>query len=142
MAINTCSGALDIRDARQEQRGVVLVADDDDNVRDLVCRYLEDAGYETLSAAGGEDALRILQASVRRICLLVCDVRMPGVQGPQLAELVASKQPDIAVLFITGSEPPVIPEQHRERWDYLLKPLKQAALARKVRAMLVQRGAS
>ena len=124
------------------EREVVLVADDDSNVRDVVCRYLEDAGYETLSASDGEEALRILHASVRPINLLVCDVRMPGIGGPELAELVDGKQPGIGILFITGSEPPVIPEQHRERWDYLLKPLKQAALARKVRAMLVQRGTS
>jgi DNA-binding NtrC family response regulator len=116
-------------------RGIVLVADDDYNVRNLVCRYLEDAGYETLSAFDGEDALRILHASVRPINLLVCDMCMPGMQGPDLAELADGKHPGIGVLFITGSEPPLIPEHRRERWDYMLKPLKQTALARKVRAM-------
>jgi CheY-like chemotaxis protein len=134
-----CSQPVDIREAGEEERGLVLVADDDDNVRDVVCRYLEDAGYETLSAVDGDDALRILHASVRRIDLLICDVGMPGMRGPELAELAAGKQPDLGILFITGSDPPTIPEQHRERWDYLLKPLKQAVLTRKVRTLLVAR---
>ena len=120
-------------------RSVILVADDDSNVRDVVCRYLEDAGYETLSASDGEEALRILHASVRPINLLVCDVGMPGIRGPELAELVDGKQPGIGILFITGSEPPHIPDHRRERWDYVLKPLKQPVLARKVRAMLAER---
>jgi CheY-like chemotaxis protein len=103
---------LDAIDAAGEAREVVLVVDDDQDVRNLVCRYLEDAGYETLSAMNGDDALRIWRASIRPIRLLVCDVVMPGITGPELAEAIDRMQPGIGVLFITGSEPPPIPAEH------------------------------
>jgi CheY-like chemotaxis protein len=129
-------------DATDDARQVVLVVDDDKDVRNLVCRYLEDAGYETLSAMNGDDALRIWRASIRPIRLLVCDVAMPGMTGPQLAEAVDAIQPGIGVLFITGSEPPPIPAEHGVRWDCLSKPFKQMALARKARALVAASAAA
>lgn len=119
-----------------EAREVVLVVDDDKDVRNLICRYLEDEGYETLSAMHGADALRIWRASIRPIWPLVCDVAMPGMTGPDLAKAIDQMQPGIGVLFVTGSEPPLIPAEHRPRWDCLTKPFKQAVLARKIRALL------
>ncbi len=134
--MTTSSQDLDAIDAGGEAREVVLVVDDDKDVRNLVCRFLEDAGYETLSAMNGDDALRIWRASIRPIRLLVCDVVMPGITGRELAEAIDRLQPGIGVLFITGSEPPLIPAEHRLRWDCLTKPFKQPVLARKVRALL------
>jgi two-component system cell cycle sensor histidine kinase/response regulator CckA len=79
----------------------VLVVEDEPAVRRGVQRNLERLGYRVLAAHDGEDALRIVE-TLDGIDLLLSDVVMPGIDGPELACRLRAKWSDLPVLFVTG----------------------------------------
>jgi CheY-like chemotaxis protein len=82
-------------------RAVVLVVDDEEDVRELVREILRSAGFDTLGANGGDQAVVILQED-RDVDLVLTDVMMPDFDGPTLARRVARDWPGVPVLFMTG----------------------------------------
>lgn len=80
----------------------ILVVEDQSQVRSATCYALRRNGYEVLEAENGEQALHITQSVSGDIDLLLTDVYMPGLTGPQLAEKVLRDYPDMKVLYITG----------------------------------------
>ncbi len=80
----------------------LLVVEDDETVRALMVRALEDAGYHTLAAAQGDEALALARACGGAIDLLVTDVVMPGHGGRQLFEALRIGRPELRVLFMSG----------------------------------------
>jgi PAS domain S-box-containing protein len=80
---------------------IVLVVEDEAVVRLLIVEVLNDLGFQSLEAADGPSALRILQ-SPQRIDLLVSDIGLPGLNGRQLADAARAQRPDLKVLFMTG----------------------------------------
>ena len=79
----------------------ILVVDDDDSIRRLVARLLIRAGYEVESACDADDALETF-CSNEKFDLVVSDVRMPGISGPQLVEKLRRLEPEVKVLYLTG----------------------------------------
>jgi PAS domain S-box-containing protein len=117
---------------------VVLVAEDDDQVRGTVVELLGELGYQVLQAHDAESALAIVQSGMR-IDLLFTDVVMPGkLRSPDLARKARERLPDIAVLFTSGYTQNAI--VHGGRLDagveLLSKPYSREDLARKVRHAL------
>jgi len=80
---------------------IILVVDDDDDVRATAVRLLRDYGYEVLEAHDATAALLILDER-DDIDLLFTDVIMPGIRGPILAEMARTQRPDMRVLFTSG----------------------------------------
>ena len=102
---------------------VVLIVDDEEMVRQFMKRALADAGYRTLVAANGEDAVALLAAlGVTVICAVISDIAMPIMNGIQLANIMAERWPMIPLLLVSGL-PPV-------RWGgpFLAKPFAPDAL--------------
>jgi CheY-like chemotaxis protein len=114
----------------------VLIVEDDDAVRTLVCEVLRELGYRYLEAADATAAQPIL-ASNQRIDLLISDVGLPGMNGRQLAEVARTLRPGLKVLFITGYA------QHAEvragflepGMQMITKPFAFEVLTAKVREM-------
>jgi PAS domain S-box-containing protein len=79
----------------------ILVVEDEDGVRDIVCRILTKAGYEVHAAGDPQEALKLSVAGLR-VDALVSDVIMPGMSGTQLAVELRRAQPDLPVLFMSG----------------------------------------
>ena len=79
----------------------LLLVEDEPAVRRAVQRNLERLGYRVVTAHDGEDALKIA-ASLDRVDLLLSDVVMPGIDGPELAGRLREKWHDLPVLFVTG----------------------------------------
>ena len=88
--------------APRAQGEIVLVVEDEDAVREVAQRALEDAGYRVLAAAGGAQALELLGGAREPVALLLTDVVMPAMSGRELAETVAERRPGIAVLYTSG----------------------------------------
>jgi CheY-like chemotaxis protein len=99
-----------------------LVVDDDDHVRMLACDILEDAGFRTLDAATGDDAIGILREHGDEIVLLFSDVEMPGrLDGFALARETARLWPGISIVVASGRRSPE-PGEMPEHARFLSKP--------------------
>ena len=82
--------------------GVILLAEDEPAVRDFTRRALEMAGYTVLSAGNGDEALLASQTWSGQIDVLLTDVVMPGMHGPELAHRIRRERPGIGVLYTSG----------------------------------------
>lgn len=87
---------------RGKGRGRALVVEDDDAIRRFLVRCLEREGYEVLSASEPAEALRIGDANEGLFDLLVIDVVMPRMRGPELSKRICLRQPKARVLFTSG----------------------------------------
>ena len=116
----------------------VLLAEDEQLVRQLVAETLERLGYSVLAAANGVEALEQLDAHDGSVDLLLTDVVMPGMNGRELAKLVRERRPETRVLFMTGyAEDAVTSDGVLQPGAELLeKPFAAADLGAKVRAVL------
>jgi PAS domain S-box-containing protein len=121
-------------------RGRALVVDDDEAVRRFMVRCLERDGYEVLSASESAEALRIADANEGLFDLLVIDVVMPKMRGPELAERLRLRQPKARVLFTSGRrrEDCGLPEGKDS--VFLAKPFTARSLSDSVRG--ARRGAT
>jgi CheY-like chemotaxis protein len=79
----------------------VLVVEDDPRVRVATIAAIEELGYRPIGCASGEEALDLLDTQ-REIRLMITDVVMPGMTGPELGAAVRKRHPHIAILFVTG----------------------------------------
>lgn len=115
----------------------VLVVDDDNNVRGLVVRVLEVAGFEITQAESAEQVLKNPQLA--DVDLIVSDVVMPGLTGPEFSELWLKEHPTARFLFISGYIENASQTDILQAGNFLAKPFKPSALVEKVEAMLAAR---
>ena len=80
----------------------ILVVEDDEPVRQIARRALEEAGYEVLVAESGHDALELVQEAGRPVRLALIDLVLPGMSGPELALEMATRAPGTRVIFTSG----------------------------------------
>lgn len=119
-------------------RETLLVAEDQDQVREMVCSILQQQGYTVLGAASGEEALQLAAQTDAPIHLLVSDVIMTGIDGNTLLRRLAATRPGMRVLFMSGYTENVI--EHHGVLDagveFIRKPFAISEFCRKVREVL------
>ncbi len=118
--------------------GTILLVEDDDSVRSLTARALEMRGYEVLKASGGEEALEIIRAFDKRIHLMISDVVMPGMDGPEVAKIARTIRKDMRVIFMSGYAEDSFRKQAEADEDvhFLSKPFPLQDLAAKVKDVM------
>ena len=117
----------------------VLLVEDEAALRRLAERALVKAGYDVLTATNGEDALRV--AAARRVDVLLTDVVMPVMNGPDLYRMLNADRPNMRVLFMSGYVPDAFDRTglgHLAAY-VLPKPFALSALLERVRAALDDR---
>jgi signal transduction histidine kinase len=116
----------------------VLVVEDEDIVRELVCEVLEDQGYNVICARDGVEALNMAAGFDGTIHLLVTDVIMPHMNGHELASKLSSLRPDMKVLYVSGYSDNDIGDHGvlDPRFELLQKPFTPQTLARKIRDVI------
>jgi PAS domain S-box-containing protein len=116
----------------------VLLVEDEASVRELLRETLERHGYRVLSAASGEQAIERASGHQGPIHLLVSDVVMPGIGGPELASRLEPLHPELRVLHISGyADDAILRHGVREGTTaFLQKPFTAEALVRKMREVL------
>jgi two-component system, cell cycle sensor histidine kinase and response regulator CckA len=116
----------------------ILIAEDEADLRDLTRIFLQEYGYNVITASSAEQAIQIAEKISAPIHLLLTDVIMPGMSGRQLAERIQSKWPQTKVVYMTGyTDDMVMPHKVLEPGVQLLqKPFSRADLALKVRSTL------
>lgn len=80
----------------------ILLAEDDDSMRDFLAKALTRAGHEVEAVADGEEGLEALGTEAGAFELLLTDIVMPGVDGIELARRAAEIDPALKIMFITG----------------------------------------
>jgi hypothetical protein len=114
----------------------ILVVEDEDGVRDIVCRILTKAGYEVRAAGDPQEALKLCLDHNLQVDALLSDVIMPGMSGTQLAAELRQSRPGLPVLFMSGYTsgpapggqelPPDAPLLHKPfQNDQLLQAMQQ-----------------
>ena len=116
----------------------ILLVEDAEAMRDVAKKFLDLGGYTVLAASDGAEALKLLQERDIPIHLLLTDVVMPGMSGPQLADKIKALRPEIRVLFMSGyTESAIAKHGVLESGQHLLmKPFSRKSLALKVREVL------
>ena len=114
----------------------VLVAEDEDGVRELAVETLERRGYRVLVASSGEEALKIAHAYDGTIHLLISDVVMPGMKGPELADRLRVFRPGVRVLLMSGYATDVVTPTDLKEATFLTKPFAPETLGKIVRQIL------
>lgn len=116
----------------------ILLVEDEVDVRELIAEMLTSEGYRIIPAANGREALRQHEQHGDAIDLVLTDVVMPQMNGPELGEELARRAPDLRVLYMSGYLDRVIvrSDVNDPRFLFLEKPFTAAALLRKVREAL------
>ena len=104
----------------------VLLAEDEPMVRDLMQRVLHSWGYRLFLASNGREAMEIAEEHKGPIDLLVSDVSMPEMDGPELAEKLKAKRPELQVILLSGYSHTEIVLQHG--WKFIQKPFQMHEL--------------
>lgn len=116
----------------------ILLAEDNDMLRELAETILKDLGYTVIAAKNGDEAIQIFTANSDKIQLTVLDVIMPVCSGREAYDRMRAVKPDLKVIFVTGYS---IATHHtesiaKEKLPLLQKPFSKESLARKVREAL------
>jgi len=135
------TAAVPLQTSRNEGRGeTILLVEDEDSLREAVHDYLRENGYEVLEAANGQEALEVAARHSGGIHLLLTDVIMPKMSGPELARELSSRE-GMAVLFMSGYTDDAIVNHGvlQPGVAFLQKPFSLDVLGAKVRNVLDSR---
>ena len=117
-------------------KATILLVDDEQSVRAIVLKILRRADYNVLEAESGDAALRIAETHPGRIDLLITDMFMPGLRGPEVASRLAMTRPGLRVLFMSGYADQDARTGVPAGANFLNKPFSGADLAKAVEAVL------
>jgi len=117
---------------------IILVLDDEPDVRKLVATMLSSNGYKVLTAANGESAIKTFQKSKQPVDLVLLDVVSPGMSGPMVADRLTELQPRLRVLYMSGYDGTNVVQRYIVDKGHALitKPFTERQLAKKVREVL------
>jgi two-component system cell cycle sensor histidine kinase/response regulator CckA len=128
-------------DSGRRQR--VLVVEDVPAIGTMLRKYLERQGYDVLQAVRPREALAIVDGDDDPIDLLITDVVMPEMNGPELARAIVDRRPEIKVLFVSGYAQEALHQQITESTGaFLRKPFALAELSKTVRSLLASASAA
>jgi CheY-like chemotaxis protein len=116
----------------------ILLVEDAEPLREVVRQFLQEAGYNVVVAEDGMTALAAAQKHDGPIHLLLTDVAMPGLSGPQLARDLCITHPDLSVLYMSGYTDQALGRQGvlEEGISLIEKPFTRGSLLRKLREVL------
>jgi PAS domain S-box-containing protein len=119
--------------------GLILLVDDDSDVRAVAAGMLGEAGYRVIEAGSGGAALDCLDRHEGEIALLIADVAMPGMSGIELAHAARRGRPELPVVFVTGFGGTALTAELSSSEQILRKPFRAAELAAEVAVALAEK---
>lgn len=120
------------------RRKTILLVDDENTLRKVTARMLERVGYHVLAASGGDEAIELAERHAGAIDLLLSDIVMPGMTGPELLDALRRQDPDLRALFTSGYPGEAVPEFgfRNSSVPFIAKPYSLADLTAEVRKIL------
>jgi two-component system cell cycle sensor histidine kinase/response regulator CckA len=119
-------------------RPLVVLVEDEELIRRLLERVLENAEYEVLVAANGATALRLMERRAGELALLLTDLVMPGMNGLELARAARELQPDLPVLCMSGYSEETLRDRggDDDEVDFIEKPFAPGELTDRIASLL------
>lgn len=121
-------------------KGKILVVDDEQDVREVIRLHLEQEGYNILEAENGEEAIKTLRSedNMVNVGAILCDIRMPKVDGVECIDFLKKQAPGIPVVVITAFPDPEMAADLMKKGvkDYLVKPVSKEKLIERVNAIV------
>ncbi|MEJ2670907.1 MAG: response regulator [Deltaproteobacteria bacterium] len=116
----------------------VLVVENGDMLRPLICEILQREGYQILAAKDAKEAIDVWERSQGRIDLVLTDVVMPGMSGKELVDHLRLKQADIKIIYMSGYESSLLSVGSKfvSGTTFLQKPFRPVELSTTVRELL------
>jgi CheY-like chemotaxis protein len=116
----------------------VLVLEDDPLVRNVTVRTLRGAGYQVLVAGTGSEAIALVEQHAGRLDLVVTDVIMPGLSGPEVIDALRRQRPGLRALYVSGYPAEAIAQRGVLELgvEFLPKPFTAASLLERVRVLI------
>jgi CheY-like chemotaxis protein len=116
--------------------GMVLVVDDDPDVREVAAIVLREAGYAVREAGSGPDALDLLAKG--RVSLALVDYAMPMMSGVEFARAARGIQPDLPIVYVTGAADTLGEDGQMTDDPVVMKPYSRASLLKIVRELALR----
>lgn len=121
---------------QSDSKETILLVDDEQSVRAIVLKILRRARYTVIEAESGEAALEIAEQHKGKIDLVITDMFMPGLRGPEVVERLAPKRPGLRALFMSGYADQDARTGVPAGANFLNKPFSGQELAKAVEAVL------
>jgi two-component system, chemotaxis family, chemotaxis protein CheY len=121
-------------------KGKILIIDDEADVREVLRLHLESVNLNVIEAENGEEGIKLMKsgANLLQVGLILCDIRMPKVNGVEAIEYLKENAPSIPIIVVTGYPDSELAVSLLKRGvkDYLVKPLEKEKLLAKVKEAL------
>jgi CheY-like chemotaxis protein len=116
----------------------ILLVEDEEMVRRLMCEVLEQEGFEVLACGTPAEAIKVSRRHEGRIDLLLTDVVMPGMNGRAMAESIQEFLPQLRVVFMSGYTEHALTHEGQvdPKFEYLQKPFTLKSLTQKLTKVL------
>jgi CheY-like chemotaxis protein len=124
------------RDAWAERSEVALIVEDEEGVRELASEFLSSAGYQVLTAKDGKEAAKLAKSHTEPIDVLLTDVVMPKMRGPELAKELRARYRNLRVIYMSGYLEYNAKNEELSDDYFLQKPFSRATLIEKVHEAL------
>ncbi len=130
--------AMSAKATEGKLRGTVLVVDDEPILRNIAMKILTRAGYTTMGAGNAEEAMELFAEHGENVDLLLTDVVMPGLSGPELAAALTARRPQLKVIFASGYTDDTVLRHGVDgaTMEFLAKPYTFQELVARVEATL------
>lgn len=114
------------------EHGKILIVDDEQDIREVIKLHLEGEGFNILEAESGEEAIATIRAedNMVNVGLILCDIRMPKVNGVECIDFLRREAPGIPVVVVTGYPDTEMATALLKKGvkDYLVKPVEKQKL--------------
>jgi len=120
--------------------GKIMIVDDEEDVRETIKLQLESENYNVIEAGDGEEAIKLLKSedNLTNCGLILCDIRMPKVNGIEYIDYLKEQAPGIPVVVITGypDTDMAVGLMNKGVKDYLVKPVESEKLMKVVNKLV------
>jgi two-component system cell cycle sensor histidine kinase/response regulator CckA len=120
----------------------ILLVENEGPIRDYLARCLAAEGYDVRVASSGTEALHLADPALAPIDVVVADIHLPDVNGPDVAKRIQARWPEVGVVFMSGGVEDLVDLSERGRIPVLAKPFTISELVRAVRTVLTSRRAA
>lgn len=131
---------MSLIDEASSVKGKILIIDDEAEVREVLRLHLESANYNVIEALDGEEAVNMMKSgsNLLQVGLIICDIRMPKVNGIEAIDYLKQNAPSIPVIVVTGYPDSDLAVSLLKKGvkDYMVKPIEKAKLLAKVEEAL------